>query len=136
MNNFELQMEDRPPVSRPSREAVIEALAQLHPKGPSFVVLSRDDGSYVQTAGAKLRLTVEYRQMLPSGFRHYTLGKSPTDPRPTCINCKCGPIHCHLSESMTLSDAQIILTEFLASGRVPDGFVLRDRTSEHDTNAA
>ena len=136
MSNFELQMEDRPPVPRPSRDAVIDALAQLDPRGPSFVVLSRDDGSYVQTAGAKLRLTVEYRQMLPTGFRHYTLGKSPADERPTYINCRCGPINCHMSESMTLSDAQIILTEFLASGRVPDGFVLRDRTSEYDTNAA
>jgi hypothetical protein len=135
MSNFELQLEDHPPVSDPSREAVIEALAQLHPKGPSFVVLSRDDGSYVQTTGARLRLTVEYRQMLPSGFRHYTLGRNPPDPRPTSINCRYGPIHCHMSESMTLSDAQTILTAFLAGGRVPDTFALRDRTSEHDTSA-
>jgi|SRR5436190_7285818 len=136
MSNFELQIEEQPPVRNPSRDAVMEALAQLHPKGPSFVVLTRDDGSYVQTAGARLRLTVEYRQMLAPGFRHYTLGKSPTDTRPTSINCRCGPIHCHMSESMTLSDAQAIFTEFHSSGRVPDGFVLRDRTSEHDTNPA
>ncbi len=136
MNNFQLQLEDRPPVLTPSSDEVIAALAQLHPRGPSFVILSRDDGSYVQTAGAKLRLTVEYRQMNPSNFRHFTLGKIPADPRPTCINCKCGPIHCHLNESMTLNDAEIIFKEFLENGRVPGSYVLRDRTSEHVTKVA
>jgi hypothetical protein len=136
MSNFELQVENEPTVLRPTREAVVEALAQLHPQGPSFVVLSREDGSYVQTAGAKLRLTVEYRKMLPSGFRHYTLGKNPADPRPTSINCRCGPIHCQMSESMTLTDAQAVFEEFYSSGRVPDGFMLRERTSEDKTAAA
>lgn len=124
--NFELQLEDRAAIQNPTREEIVEALAQLHPKGPSFVILTREDGSYVQTAGAKLRLTVECREMMPQGFRHYTLGKNPPDTRPTYINCRCGPIHCQMSESMTLTDAQAIFTEFQSTGQLPDEFVRRE----------
>ena len=130
MRHFEIQLEDHPPVVAPSVKEVIAVLARLHPKGPSFVILSRDDGSYVQTAGARLRLTVEYREASSTGFKHFTLGRQPFDPKSTYINCKCGPITCHQSESMTLADAEAIFTEFLESGRIPNAYITRDKTRE------
>jgi hypothetical protein len=130
MSRFEIQLEGHPPVCVQSVEEVKAVLGKLHPKGPSFVILSRDDGSYMQTAGARLRLTVEYREILSTGFKHFTLGRKPFDPKSTCINCKCGPITCHQSESMTLADAESIFAEFFGNGRIPHAYMARDKTGE------
>lgn len=132
MSNLKLEIQGKPVLGAPTRQSVLAVLAQLNPEAPNFIILSRDDGSYVQTAGTSLRLTVEYRQAVSDGFQHFTVGRNPPDPCPTSIAGISWNVH--TSECLSLGDAQFIFTEFLDCGRIPPSYALRNRTSEYQAN--
>ena len=130
-----LQVEGQPPIASPSIEVVHELLGRIHPRGPSFFVLTRSDGSYLQCAGARLRLIVELRRITGSSFEHFVLGRSPASTEVTSINYSGGAIALRRHEILALSEATDIFAEFYRTGDAPSAFLRRDTTSEHNRNA-
>ena len=119
-----------------SWDAVEGALTQIHPRKRSFFTLSAEDGSYVQTAGARLRLIVEYRQIVDEGFEHYILGKpSEGQEKRSAINYSGGGIQLLRNEILTVKDATAIFRAFFYFQNIPEHYQLRDITNtftEHE----
>jgi hypothetical protein len=130
-----LQVEGQALIASPSVETVHEWLGRIHPRDPSFFILSRSDGGYVQCAGARLRLIVEFRRISGSSFQHFVLGRSPALNDVTSINYSGGAITVHRNEILTASDATYIFAEFYRTGDVPSAFLRRDTTFEHKRDA-
>lgn len=128
---MELAREGGLPVVGPSWEEVEASLAAINPhEGRGFVSLTQGGRSYVQTAGAKLRAIVEYRQVNPDGaFRHCVLGKPGRPIEMTSINSSIGIIQLQFNEVLTLKDAAAIFRVFYQTGAVPSDFEQRDITS-------
>lgn len=116
------------PLQNPSPEVIEAALNQLHPRGPSFFTLTSGTGSYVQVAGAKGRLIVEFRDVGGSSFQHFVLGREPVNSERVSINYSGGAIQLLRSEVLALSDALQIFSEFLSAGSIPPSYALRDNT--------
>ena len=66
---------NREDVEDPTLDYIKDRLRKLSPKGPGYFALTSADGSYVQTAGARLKLVIEHRQSSGPGFEHYILGR-------------------------------------------------------------
>src|SRR5262249_17140533 len=81
-----LEQEGAPPLEDPAWEAVEAALGGLRSGNSSFAILSAADGSYVQAAGNRQRLTVELHQIDGGeAFSHFVLGREPVDEEVTVI---------------------------------------------------
>jgi hypothetical protein len=132
MTEITFEWEDGETVLSPTWESIEEALPMITPRGPGFFILSRPDGSYVQTAGARLRLIVEYRKILGSGqFAHYVLGKHiEAAPKQTQINASIGVLNLMNNEILTVKDAIAIFREFYLEGTVPGTYILHDVTAD------
>jgi hypothetical protein len=121
--------EARAPVQGPSIEEVEAALQSIRPRGPSYFSLTDASGSYVQTAGAKARLILEYRQVRGFAFQHFVLGRAPEDSRPQSLNYSGGAIRLLTSEILTLKDALVVFRAFFVTRSIPTGYTLRDNTA-------
>lgn len=118
-----------PDVSEPPFAVIADSLRRISPRGPGFFSLTRDDGSYVQVAGATLRLTVEYREVRGGSFRHFVLGaEANADRTAKQINSRSGQINLLANEVLTVNDAVVVFRCFYETGRIPDSYTLRDRT--------
>src|SRR4051812_34895394 len=102
---LKLETESANPIQNPSFEVVERVVSAISPRSPSFFILSDNSGSYVQVAGARLRLTVEYRQVTPFGFRHFVLGRPPLAETEMSINYTGGAIRLRTSEILSLPRA-------------------------------
>jgi hypothetical protein len=116
-------------VSNPTRDYISDCLRCISPNGPGYFSLTSDDGSYVQAAGARLKLTIEYRHPDGDSFRHYILGRDDISDR-SCrqINSAVGQINLFANEVLDIDDAIDVFGHFLNCGVVPDRFLLRDDT--------
>lgn len=130
---MQLQQENEASVQAASWLEVEAALDALDPKLRSFVILSSPSGDYVQTAGARDRLTIEYRRNAGQGpaasFRHYVLGRTDGGDGLAEIQCSCGPLTVQENEVLNLDDAKRVFRHFYDIGSVPDDFALRDMTA-------
>jgi hypothetical protein len=114
----------------PPFEAIADSLRRISPRGPGVFSLTRDDGSYVQVAGATFRLTVEYRQERNGSFRHFVLGtEANADRTRKQINSRSGQINLLANEVLTVDDAIVVFRCFYEMGNMPDGYSLRDDTA-------
>lgn len=128
---FHLEQEGRTPVQDPTLNEVNRALAGIHPRGPSYFILSDESGSYVQAAGAHLRLTVELREATADSFRHFVVGSGPHSEKQTSIACMPGPITVFENEVLDLEKAVVVFSHFFTGSALPSSFVLRDVTDKH-----
>ena len=119
-----------------SWEEVENALAQVHPRERSFFSLSAEDGSYVQTAGARLRLIVEHRRIVDEGFEHYVIGKSSEgQEKHSVVNYSGGGIQLFRNEVLTIKDATAIFRTFFHLQSLPEQYQRREITNtflEHE----
>lgn len=128
--DFSLEVEGAPPKSNPTGDGIEGALRLIHPRGPSFFILSDRGGSYVQAAGARLKLTVEWRKQSAAGFAHYVLGRKESSSRAQeVIGGTAGPITVFLHEVLDVEEAVSIFRGFFLKGRPPEAFALRDDTA-------
>ncbi|HEX9997852.1 MAG TPA: hypothetical protein VGB45_11955 [Abditibacterium sp.] len=113
-----------------SQSDVEAALLQIHPLNRSFFILSRDDESYVQVAGAKLRLIVEFRHVANNSFRHFVLGRHPSETKMVSINYSGGIIQLQKNEILQIENAIEVMFSFMQSGVIPPEYHLREITDD------
>ena len=119
------EQENAPPVKNPTWEDIESALLGIHPKMRSFFVLSGRK-SYVQAAGAKLRLTIEYRAKKLFSHRHFRVGREPLSEEEVSLNYSGGAIRVRKSEVLTLEDCLSVFRAFFESGQVRGSYHLRE----------
>ena len=97
-------------------------------EGPSYTVFTIKDGSYVQCAGGKTKLTVEARIIKQGGnFKHFRFGKDQLSGRETVIECNCGPIAVDETQALKMKDARLIIKHFVeASGELLSEYEAQD----------
>lgn len=127
-----LEIDGQETIYSPSAADVERALASLDMNGPGFCILTRSDGSYVQTAGTKVGLLVEYRHVEGDTFRHYVFGNPKGDHTPTSIRYRSGTLQLLRSEVLLVSEAREIFITFLALGQIDPRWELRDITENFE----
>ncbi len=89
----------------------------------SYFIITNELSSYVQCAGDKTRLVIEYRKHSGETFKHYVLGNKKPNESLTIswarIDWKVGPIHIHTNEVLSLDDAVNIFKVFYETKDVP-----------------
>ncbi|WDQ15125.1 hypothetical protein [Rhodopirellula sp. P2] len=116
-------------IGNPTRDYVGDRLSRITPSGPGYFSLTSDDGSYVQTAGARMKLVIEYRKSNGDSFRHYVLGRDDiSNPSATQINSAVGQINLMADEILDIDDVIDVFGHFLECGAVPRQYKLRDDT--------
>lgn len=132
MGSFDYRLESQSgsTIESPTPDQLRSALESLHPVNNSFVALQRSDGGHVQTAGARLRLTIEWREPQNPGFRRWVLGRGEPSATEALVNCSVGPIRVFAHEVLTIDEAKCVFLEFLATGSIPTGYGLRDAESQ------
>jgi hypothetical protein len=128
MSEFLLEQEGQAAQRVSSFDQVEAALMSIHPWSRSFVILRHDAGGYVQAAGARLRLSVEYREVQGDSFRHFVLGRRTADTRRSAINCNVGPISIFRHEVLSVTDSIAVFRSFFAERSVPAVYALRECT--------
>jgi len=109
-------------------ETANKLLGCLAPERRPAAVFTRSDGSYVQCAGSKTRLTVEARRLLPDGFQHLVFGRGPKTGTQETVECGVGPIECDSSQVLTMRDARLIIRTFLEQGVLDSRYAAEDVT--------
>jgi hypothetical protein len=123
-----LEVEDQDTINSPAAADVEKALAALDLKGPAYCILTKADGSYVQTAGTKVGLIVEYRKLDGAAFQHYVIGHHSHDSAPTSVRYRHGSLQLRRNEVLLVNEAREIFVWYLATGLIADGWQLRDIT--------
>jgi hypothetical protein len=89
-------------------------LSYLDPLKRSYATFGLADGSYVQCAGSKTRLTVEARLIEPGGrFHHFVFGRGHPTGVSTEIACAVGPITVDETQVLRMRDARQIIRTFV-----------------------
>jgi hypothetical protein len=101
-------------------------LGYLNPNGPSSISFTLEDGSYIQCAGAKTRLTVEARLISPRGDLHVVFGKGARTGIKEIIACSVGPITVDSSQILQMRDARKLIRHFVERQLLLDSYVAED----------
>jgi len=126
-----LQREHKTDIDAPAWQEVVHALETIDPRRSGFVILSRPDGSYVQCAGARLRLIIEWRKTITgSEFKHFVIGKTSDKHKATSINTSVGIIQLQQNEILSIKNAAEVFQRFYDSGTIPESYVVRDVTDK------
>jgi hypothetical protein len=126
-----LEQEGRKPIPDPTTDQIEDQLSKINPRNRSFFTLSHRDGSYVQTAGASLRLIVEYRRVTSEAFTHVVLGRRAGDNGEISVNYSGGAIALLRKEILSIDEAIIVFKHFLETKSVPPEYHQRDVTDNH-----
>jgi hypothetical protein len=103
-------------------------MSYLEPNLRPFCRFQLADGSYIQCAGSKQRLTVEvHSPAAEGGFEQWTVGVGPLTGQVTEIECAVGPITVDESHVLDIDAARELFRAFLTYGALPDNYV-RTRT--------
>ncbi len=118
-------------------QQVTIALDRLNGQDVTMLRLEDNNGDYVQCIGTKLRMTIEYRYFLTSGFRHYVLGKgkdkSPLKVSWAIINTQKNEVRVHNDEILDLDDARMVFLQFYKEKSIPETLKKRNVTKLHQT---
>ena len=109
-----------------SWEDANQLLGYFGPTGTSSVSFTLDDGSYIQCAGHKTRLTVEARLVRVSDFLHVVLGKGPIVGTSELITCSAGPITVDASQVLQMRDARKLIRHFVEYRQFLDSYNAAD----------
>ena len=129
-SEMKLEQENQEPILNPSWDEVEAALLSIHPKEKSYFTLTNAKGSYVQVAGARLRLIIEHRRKSLFGFKHVVFGRTLADPERTSINYSGGAISLNRNEILSIDDAITIFRAFYGGKKFPDSYLVRNVTDE------
>jgi hypothetical protein len=123
---FILEQQGREPITDPPLDMITAELDQVSLRARSYFIFSHRGGSYVQAAGARAKMMVEYRAVHDGGWAHYVLGHRGGEERETSINYSFGPLTLRAKQVFTLREVTAIFAHFLESGEVPDSYDLED----------
>lgn len=110
----------------PSLEFIYQCFEKWNLRYRSFFILTCEDGSYVQTAGTKKRLIIEYRKMIGDDFKQYTLGLNTEDKSETYINYSSGKIFLKQNEVLRLENVLEVFDSFYHTQKIPEKYLLRE----------
>lgn len=97
---------------------------------PTFVIVDDESDSYVQAAGCKERLTVEWREYSSKdSFEHYVAGLKQTPGAAVEVKTFYGHVDVFENECLKSSDAKAIFEAFVKSGKRPDTYEWRNSTA-------
>jgi len=126
--NATYQREGAPGWRLKSWEDANMLLRYLNPAGPSSASFTLDDGSYIQCAGSKTRLTIEARLIRASGFHHVVFGRGPLIGTTELISCSVGPISVDASQILQMRDARKLIRHFVEHRQFLDSYATTDVT--------
>lgn len=119
-------------LSDPTWDLIEKELHSLDGKNNGFITLANRNEDFVQVAGNQNHLTIEYRNNLENGFKHYVLGlggnKSPLKVTWISLETTIGNIRIHKEEVMNIDDAVAVFKEFFLNGSLPDRYNKRNIT--------
>ncbi len=125
-NNTELK--------NPQWNDIICAFDRLDGRDNGHICLESKNGDYVQCAGWREKLTVEYRLNAKPKFKHYVIGKaegkSPLKVSWVLLQTS-GGIMVHKEEVLTIDDAEFVFKEFYKNNAIPSGLNKRNVTKLH-----
>ncbi|MFC4322025.1 hypothetical protein [Litchfieldia salsa] len=107
-------------------KTIFQHLNEINPRLKSYFILTKENGDYLQCAGSKLRLTIEYKQ----SETHSVLGIEKENKEPISINYSGGAISLKRNEILSISDALKTFETFFNTGNVPNEYILR-KVDEH-----
>ncbi len=110
-----------------SLEQLLENLGKLHGGHNSFMVLNAEQ-SYVQCAGSKTALTIEYRQVFEeNNFQHFVIGKgTPNLEVKTNVKFCGGDVEVCQSEVLNIKDVETCFAHFFQHQTLPEQYHQRD----------
>jgi hypothetical protein len=88
-------------------------LKQMNQETSSYCVLSLNDSCYIQCAGSSKKLTIEWRNSIDSGFRHYVIGRKQLVKTKRKLKYSAGEIDIMSNELLTYEDALVLFKSFM-----------------------
>jgi hypothetical protein len=121
-------------IDNPTWIQIEKLMREINSDSPCFFILTAASGDYLQCAGGQNRITVEFRQILKTGFKHFVLGKgeivSALKTVWTTIDCRVGPIRIHEDEVLNLDVAIRTFKYFFERADIPSEFKKRNVTKD------
>jgi len=116
-----LEVEGLPAIAQPDEDLIRKTIMDLRGAGPSFASLTDRQGNYVQVAGGRPWVMVEWRQVSPLIHRraHTTSGRRPYKDGAK-INFGAGSIALQADEWLLQKQAFEIFLAFLRMEDFPD----------------
>jgi hypothetical protein len=111
------------------KETIVNFINQMKPDGNSFCILTASNESYVQCAGAKSKLTIEYRRYEGSSFGHFVLGSQKDMGKNVSVRYSGGYISVMQNEALTSKDAINVFETFFNTQCIAEGYRLRETTA-------
>ena len=118
---YEIKTESKT-IENPTLVIILENLNEFNPHIKSFFILTNDSGDFVQCAGARLRLTIEYKR-LQSELS--VLGLNKENKYRISVNYSGGALSIQRNEVLTIKDAIKVFESFYKSGEIPESYILR-----------
>lgn len=110
-------------------------LSYLNTKGRSFVCFQKEDGSYVQCAGSKRRLTVEARiYNEDKSFKHLVFGKGQLKNEKEKVDTTDYHVLVDSSQVLQMRHARLIMKPWLEGEEFPSEFEVTDMTETLTTD--
>ncbi|AIQ37630.1 hypothetical protein R50345_25175 [Paenibacillus sp. FSL R5-0345] len=115
-------------IKNPQFENVKSYLGEMDGKTASYCTYELNDIHYVQCAGSKNGMTIEFRKQTDNGFRHFVLGYKSLIKTKIELPYSGGKIQVRSNEVISVADAKEVFFTFHSDQKVPEGFVLRETT--------
>lgn len=121
-------------INNPVWTRIEKSLREINSDTSCFFILTADSGDYLQCAGGQSRITVEFRQVLKTEFKHFVLGKgeiiNALKTVWTTINCRVGRIDIHEDEVLNLDETILTFKYFFKHTNIPPEFKKRNVTRD------
>lgn len=128
-----LEVEAEPTLVSPTLEDALRSLTWLTPSMPSFVILERASGDYVQAGGSPQCMTIEWREHSAHSFQHFVTGNRDGDhDEEAWVPMSNGGVTVRRNEVLDLHAARTIFTRFHQGAPRPHEFDWRDKTNEFE----
>jgi len=109
----------------------LEQLSSDHE--PTFVIVDDESDSYVQAAGSKDRLTIEWRQYATEeSFEHFVAGRKQEPGDIVQVKTFYGVVDVNENECLQSEDGYAIFEAFIKSGERPSTYEWRNSTANFE----
>ncbi|MDQ0194589.1 hypothetical protein [Paenibacillus wynnii] len=112
----------------PEFDFVTDFLIQMNGSTNSFCTVSHSDYLFIQCAGSKSKMTIEYREPDNDGFRHFVIGVRSIIETNTKVSYSGGEIKVRTNEVLNYEQAEELFKTFINERRILDKYVLRETT--------
>jgi len=112
----------------PNFEFVSDFIRQMNSETSSYCTFSLNDDCYIQCAGSKTRLTIEYREPIEGGFSHYVIGVKSLLKIDSKVPYSGGSIKVKKNEIFNAEQAVEIFDSFINNNKIPENYTKRDTT--------